>query len=171
MKIEIRIPDFIYNQMIKDLNHQPCQFAKERVGFLFTRTGIIDDDRIVLAIKYMVLDDSDYVQDDLVGARIGSKTIRSVMQNILDNNFGVFHVHLHNSDETLRFSKRDNIELPKLIPSFQAVGKQQVHGLLLLNQLSAIARVWLPSSNEGKAASRISIVGTPFTVWKSRELK
>jgi hypothetical protein len=60
----------------------------------------------------------------------------------------------------------DRTELPRLIPSFQAVGLSFAHGLLLLSKDDITAAVWLPGNTQPAEADRITIVGHPLQVFE-----
>lgn len=91
------------------------------------------------------------------------------MQGVLDRREGVFHVHLHEFPGKPHFSWMDRDELPRLIPSFQAVGPSFAHGLFLLSEDKCAAEVWLPGSEKAVEAARISIVGYPLQLIEGGE--
>ena len=161
MNVTVRMRRRLYEEVRADLS-RPHPFASERVGFLFGRLGYADEtDRLVLLAGYSPLEDDRYIDDPRSGARIDSQAIRGAMQGVLDRGEGVFHVHMHDFAGKPHFSRMDRAELPRLIPSFQAVGPSFAHGLFLLSEDECAAEVWLPGSDKAVAAGRISIVGYP----------
>lgn len=86
------------------------------------------------------------------------------MQGVLDRHEGVFHAHQHKFPDKPHFSRMDRDDLPRLIPSFQAVGPNFAHGLFLLSVDECAAEVWLPGSEKAVEAARISIVGYPLQI-------
>ncbi len=88
------------------------------------------------------------------------------MQQVLNRNEGVFHVHMHDGLGKPRFSRMDRTELPRLIPSFQAVGLSFAHGLFLLSKDHITAAVWLPGITQPAEADRITIVGHPLQLFE-----
>ena len=64
----LRMSTDIRLQMLNDLRRLH-DHAYERVGFLFTKTKKLRTNTvIVIATKYMPVDDADYLQDKSVGA-------------------------------------------------------------------------------------------------------
>ena len=86
------------------------------------------------------------------------------MQEVLNRGEGVFHVHAHEWPGRPYFSRLDRQELPRLIPSFQAVGPTQAHGLFLLSQDQCMAEVWMPGAGEPVEVVRITVVGYPMQI-------
>ena len=84
------------------------------------------------------------------------------MQGVLDRGEGAFHVHLHKHHGRPCPSHMDWVELPRLIPSFQAVGPRLAHGLFLLSEDQCTAEVWLPGSFKPVAATRVGVIGYPL---------
>jgi hypothetical protein len=170
MNVQIRLTRQLYDQVRADLS-RPHPFAAERVGFLFARLGNVGADvPLVLFTGYSPLADVRYIDDPHSGARIDSQAIRSAMQQVLDRGEGVFHVHMHKFPGRPRFSPMDRDELPRLVPSFQAVGPGFAHGLFLLSEDACAAEVWLPGSKAPVAAGRINIVGFPMHLIAGGEL-
>jgi hypothetical protein len=164
MNIRIRIARRLYEQVRADLS-RPHPFAAERVGFLFGRLGNAGtDDPLILMTAYSSLADARYIDDPLAGARIDSQAIRGAMQQVLNRGDGVFHTHSHDWPGKPYFSRLDRQELPRLIPSFQAVGPSQAHGLFLLSPNQCTAEVWLPGAAEPVEAGRITVVGYPMQI-------
>jgi hypothetical protein len=121
-------------------------------------------DPIILLTDYSPLADDRYIDDQYSGARIDGTAIRGAMQQVLDRKQGVFHVHMHEFPGYPHFSRMDREELPRLIPSFQAVGPSFAHGLFLLSEDECAAQVWLPGSSEPTTPTRITIVGFPMKI-------
>ncbi len=119
---------------------------------------------MVLMTAYVPLDNERYLPDSHVGARIDSAAIRSAMQGVIDRGEGVFHTHLHAWPGRPAFGFTDRAELPRLVPSFQTVGRGYAHGMFLLSDNEAYADVWLPGQKTPTGALRISIVGFPMSL-------
>jgi hypothetical protein len=166
MSVHVRLTRQLYEQVRADLS-RPHPFAAERVGFLFARLGNANNATpLVLFTGYSPLADDRYIDDPHAGARIDSQAIRSAMQQVLNRKEGVFHVHRHDWLGKPRFSRMDRTELPRLIPSVQAVGLCYAHGLLLLRNDDITAAVWLPGNTQPAEADRITIVGHPLQVFE-----
>ena len=162
MNVRIRLTRVLHDQVRTDLS-RPHPFAAERVGFVFGRLG--NDGTaapIILLTGYEPLADERYINDPFAGARIDSQAIRGAMQSVIDRGEGAFHVHLHDGRGKPRFSTMDRDELPRLIPSFQAVGPKLAHGLFLLSTDECAADVWLPGNAKPIEPDRITIVGYPL---------
>jgi hypothetical protein len=169
MHVTIRMTHSLHDQVRADLT-RAHRFAAERVGFLYGRLSRAgEDERLILLTGYSALDDDRYIDDPHAGARIDSQAIRGAMQGVLDRREGVFHVHLHEFPGKPHFSWMDRDELPRLIPSFQAVGPSFAHGLFLLSEDKCAAEVWLPGSEKAVEAARISIVGYPLQLIEGGE--
>jgi hypothetical protein len=164
MNPQIRLPRSLYDAMQADLR-RPHPFAAERVGFLYGRLANAQTGHpLVLMTAYFPLGDERYLPDPTVGARIDSASIRSAMQGAIDRGEGVFHTHLHAWPGRPAFGLTDLAELPRLVASFQTVGRSQAHGLFLLSDDEAYADVWLPGQKTPTGASRIHIVGFPMSL-------
>lgn len=170
MKPRIRITRQLYDEVRADLS-RPHPFAAERVGFLFSRTSLADTAApLILFTGYSPLADDRYVDDPFSGARIDSQAIRDAMQQVIDRCEGVFHVHAHEWVGKPHFSCMDQDELPRLIPSFQAVGPSLAHGLFLLSDDECAAEVWLPGNKSHVEAARITVVGYPLQIFEGVSL-
>lgn len=164
MNIQFRLPRHIYREIRDDLSRSH-PFAAERVGMLSARLGNqLGSPSLVLFTNYSVVADEDYIEDMMSGARIGSLAIRRMMQRILDDKCGAFHVHMHPLRGTPHFSKMDLREAPRLIESFRNVAPHLPHGMLLLSEDSCLGQVWMPNTSSLVEVNRISIVGYPLEI-------
>lgn len=161
MIINARLTTALYRQVLADLQ-RPHQTAFERVGFVKAKLGIVSSDEcLVLFTDYWPVSDDDYLVDGSVGARINSRAIQSAMQVILDEDVGIFHVHLHPFPGRPQLSQTDIAGILPLISSFQSVGPELPHGILLLSANNAACYVWLPNNKQAIAVQKISAVGFP----------
>ena len=164
MNVHIRLSRSLFDIMQADLR-RPHPFAGERVGFAYGRLANARADHpMVIMTGYVPLSDDRYLRDRAVGARIDSAAIRCAMQGVIDRGEGVFHTHLHAWPGRPAFGYTDRAELPRLVSSFQTVGRAQAHGLFLLSDNEAYADVWLPGETTPAAVSRINIVGFPMSL-------
>lgn len=148
-------------ESIKDDLVQPHNVACERVGFIMCKTT--SDGNIALAFDYFPVKDDQYIEDKNVGAKINNEAIRENMQRAIDKKCGVFHVHLHKSEYVPWFSYVDSDSLSELIPSFQAVSPNNLHGGLVLGERFGSLLALKPHSdklNPGK----VSIIGFPSII-------
>lgn len=156
----------ITTQMLSEIRQDLARVhphAAERVGFVFARMGNRDGPELqVLASSYSPIPDEDYLVDDLVGAKIGSRAIRRAMQTALSEHVGVFHVHMHEHKGRPRFSSVDLDSYPSLVNGFQNVAPSVAHGAMLLSYDSCECITWLPGNKRPTAGGRIVAVGRPM---------
>lgn len=167
--VQIRMTGALYDRIHQDLA-RPHPFAAERVGFAFGRMGTLaDEGRLVLLTRYHSLPDDQYIEDETVGARIGSDALTWAMQAVYHgrpNREGIFHVHVHPRAGRTGMSRTDAREIPKLMPGFQSVGQMAAHGIIILSRDHGAGWVWLPGRKEGVAAHAISVIGKPLGVFE-----
>jgi hypothetical protein len=171
MSIHFKLTRPLLERVKKDLD-RPHEFAGERVGFLFTTSGVgANASRIVIATAYVAVVDRDYVDDPRVSARIGSAAIRSVMQRILDTKTGAFHVHLHSHKGKPSLSRTDQNELPRLIRCFRNLASNEVHGALILSDDCGAGICLRPAEKDFDPFAQISVVGYPLELFGRRNDK
>ena len=169
MKIEIRLPAALYDEIIRDLARRH-PFAAERVGFVMGRLGsVAGNGKLILLTRYLSIPDDHYVRDRSVGARIGPEAMTAAMQAVYQGRSereGIFHIHLHEHRGPTRMSIVDRNETPRLIPGFQSVGKDAAHGIIILSQDHGSGWVWLPSAQASVLASAMTVLGSPVRVFE-----
>jgi hypothetical protein len=169
MKVEIRLTGSLHERILRDLA-RPHAFAAERVGFVFGRAGsLIDDGKLVLLNRYHSIPDDQYLDDETVGARIGSDALTWAMQAVYHGRpgrEGIFHIHVHPHKGETEMSAVDRRETPKLMPGFQSVGRDAMHGIIILSRDHGSGWVWLPGRKEPVAAGAISVIGKPLAVFE-----
>ena len=167
---EIRLTRSLYDLIQSDIA-RPHPFAYERIGFAYGKIGNRHGrDPLVILYRYSSVLDEHYVEDSKVGARIGGDAITDVMQQILDHRSeqeGAFHVHVHDHPGPTGLSHTDRSEIPLLIPSFKAVGKEAAHGFIIFSKNHGLSWVWLPGQREPVSASRIVVVGAPLSIFEA----
>jgi len=169
MSISIKLTGGLHREMVTDLA-RPHPFAAERAGFAFGRVGSLSNEsKVILLCLYHSIPDNQYVDDPTVGARIGSEAITWAMQAVYygrPGREGIFHVHMHPHRGRTGMSGVDRRELPRLMPGFQAVGRDAAHGIIILSLDHGAGWVWLPGSKEPVAASTVSVIGKPLRVFE-----
>ncbi len=166
MKIEIRIPDAVRAEAMKDLA-RPHPFAFERVGFLATKTVLLGPEHhLVLVTGYHPVPDEHYIDDDSVGACIGGEAIRAAMQRVIDDDKGQLHVHLHDHAGPTEPSFTDRKGLPPVVRSLATVGPNQASGYLIFSADSAWAELRIPGVTAPLPATKITSVGFPLLFLK-----
>ncbi|WP_018629571.1 HesA/MoeB/ThiF family protein [Niabella aurantiaca] len=160
--IIFRIPQELRSEMEQDLR-RPHSYACERVGFLFTKSKWIDQNKIlIVAISYQCVADEHYIEDPTVGAKIGSEAIRSAMQTMFDMKSGCFHVHLHDHQGRPGPSATDKKGLPGVIESFANIAGGQPTGILILSKDNFFTAIKVTSNKRLYPASLVSVVGFPM---------
>ena len=161
MRIEMKIHGRFLDHVINDLR-RPHEYAYERIGFIFVKTGVINNkDTILLPSYYMPIPDKHYIPDSTVGARYNAAAIRNVMQRVLDTGEGAFHVHEHS--KMLPAFSRDDIENQnRLIPAFRNVGTKSIHGAILLTEDTLSGLCWLPGETHPRNMPAIKIIKKPL---------
>jgi hypothetical protein len=162
MKIDFRIAKSLLEHIRADLR-RPHEFALERVGFIYCRFGTLRrNDLLALAYQYIPVNDEHYVESHAFGAEIGSDAFRSVLQYLLENQVGVFHVHLHEHCGLPSPSGPDRRETEKFVPDFFHGRPDMPHGAIILSSDKLSGRVWLGETAKPKAITGMRIVGAPF---------
>lgn len=165
MNVRLRLPEPLLARIRADLA-RPHPFAAERVGFVETALAVPEYDEtagaVVVATNYETVPDTHYVDDPLVGARIGTAAIRSAMQRALDAHRGCLHVHAHAGRGIPRLSATDARDLPRLVEAFRSVVPNEAHGVLLLSADEAAAWLWLPGEAAWCPADLVASVGRPM---------
>ncbi len=168
MKVQIKLTGALHADIIRDLA-RPHPFAAERVGFVFGRAGsLTDHGRLILLTRYHSIPDDQYVEDHTVGARIGSEALTWAMQAVYHGRparEGIFHLHLHGHYGETGMSATDRREIPRLIPGFQSVGRDAVHGIIILSADHGSGWVWPQSGTEPIHADCVSVIGAPVGVF------
>lgn len=165
MKILIRMSKQLETEVRADLARRHA-FAVERIGFLFSKTlQLADDELLILMARYFPVHDDEYIEDDEVGAKIGSTAIRRGMQEAMDSGEGAFHVHAHDFSSKPEFSAVDRRSAALLMPSFQTVSPHAAHGAFLFGSEGCVADVWLPNQKKAQRAARVSIAGHPLRIY------
>jgi hypothetical protein len=174
MKIDAKLSGSLHHLIIKDLT-RPHAFAEERVGFVFGRMGsLADEGKVILLSRYHSIPDDQYVNDPSVGARIDRKAITWAMQAVYfarQTHEGIFHVHLHDLPGETTMSAVDSLEIPRLLPGFQAAGRDAAHGIVVFSRNHGSAWVWLPGHREPIVADSLSVIGAPIGVFKRMTAK
>lgn len=170
-RITIRIPQRIYQEILKDLR-RPHSFAAERVGFL--STGVFpsnDNSLIITATKYTPVKDEDYIDDPSVGAAINENAIHSAMKRIFSSGQGCLHIHLHNHLGRPGPSSTDMQSLPELAEAFHSCNTGAACGFLILSKDSF--RCYVTTSEKYKLfdVEQMTIVGSPMKFCFQEEKK
>lgn len=169
MRVHIKMTGALHAEIMRDLK-RPHPFAAERVGFVFGRVGtLVDQGRLILLTRYHSIPDEQYVEDDAVGARIGSDALTWAMQAVYHGRpvrEGIFHIHLHGHGGEPGMSRTDRREIPTLMPGFQAVGRDAAHGIIILSSDHGSCWVWTPGRAEPIPAECLSVIGSPVGVFE-----
>jgi hypothetical protein len=162
MRTHFKISRKLLDEIRIDLS-RPHSFAFERVGFITCRVGKLEEGGwVLLAANYNPVEDEDYVDDDSVGAMIGSAAIRKMMQRAYDEPYAVVHVHMHDHRGRSGPSITDAREMSKLIPNFWNVRRKFPHAAVILSRDSMSGTVWDPSTKAKFPIEDFTVVGTPM---------
>ena len=164
MTVLFRMTAELFAEMVRDLR-RPHRFAGERVGFVYTREGEGDRDRIVLASEYVPVEDDEYLDEPGAAAWIGADAIRRARSRALQEDVGVFHVHLHEHRGRTEPSYIDAAEMRKVVPAFAGISPQRIHGALVLSLTDAHVTTWCSDRKDLAEVGKVAIVGLPFRLW------
>lgn len=168
MRICFKLPVSLLAAIKSDLA-RPHPFAHERVGFLACRVGgLKPSGLVILASRYLTVTDSDYVEDDTVGAMMGPAAIRKALEFAYNNPVSMFHVHLHNHLGQPGFSDIDLKESAKFVPNFWHVRPAMPHGAVVLSKNSAWGLCWYSEARRPLPMTEFIFVGTPMRLVRSR---
>jgi hypothetical protein len=144
---------------------RPHDFAWERVGFLAGRPGALGPNKVViLAQSYHPVANEDYVEDNSVGAMMGSAAIRKGLQYAYANQVSMFHIHQHEHFGAPRFSPIDIRESAIFVPDFWHVCPSYTHGAIVLSKDLAVGLCWYPGILNSIPIREFVVVGAPMEV-------
>jgi hypothetical protein len=167
MKIIVKIACELLASIRADLRRRHA-FAHERVGFLKAGASMADGTLLLFAIAYQPVADEDYERDPLVGARIGGSAMRKGLQFAYQSRSALLHVHAHGGRGRPEFSGIDLRSGAEFVPGFFHAIPRMPHGMMVLSDDSATAKVWLDESDHGTYASTFIAVGAPLVKFGDR---
>ncbi|MCA1436800.1 hypothetical protein I6F33_28035 [Bradyrhizobium sp. BRP20] len=167
MKIHVKIAWELLASIRADLRRRHA-FAHERVGFLKAGASMADGALLLFAIAYQPVADDDYERDPLVGARIGGSAMRKGLQFAYQSRSALLHVHAHGGRGRPEFSGIDLRSGAEFVPGFFHAIPRMPHGMIVLSNDSATAKVWLDESDRGTYASSFTAVGAPLVKFGER---
>lgn len=146
MSITFQISEKILSTIHQDLS-RPHPFAFERVGFLTCSSQIDEEQNLVIISKaYHPIKDEHYIDDPNYGALIGADAIRMALQLSYSQNASIIHIHKHEHMGRPKFSRTDNQESNKFIPSFINIKPLIPHATIVLSHDSMAGRCWVPNT-------------------------
>ena len=161
--IHMKLPRRLHDSMMTDLMRSHL-FAYERVGFLFVKKGTISPSNFLLiAAEYQAIPDTFYIEDPNVGAKINSAAIRSAMERAMTFGYGIIHTHLHDEKYSSLFSRTDESEFMKLIPSFHNIGGDASHGAVVFSGNRFTGFVLTGKHEQPNEIARVSVIDYPIT--------
>ncbi|QOG19245.1 hypothetical protein [Bradyrhizobium sp. SEMIA] len=167
MKIHVKIAWELLASIRADLQRRHA-FAHERVGFLKAGACMAEGALLLFAIAYQPVADDDYERDPLVGARIGGSAMRKGLQFAYQSRSALLHVHAHGGRGRPEFSGIDLRSGAEFVPGFFHAIPRMPHGMIVLSNDSATAKVWLDESDHGTYASSFTAVGAPLVKFGER---
>jgi len=121
-------------------------FALERVGFITCSPKVDKENNLVLFVNaYHPVKDEHYIDDPNYGALIGADAIRMALELSYNQNASIIHIHRHEHKGRPKFSRTDNQESNKFIPSFINIKPLLPHATVVLSYDSMTGRCWLPN--------------------------
>ena len=163
MNIIIRISRTLDTEIRNNLI-RPHPFAMERIGFVSgVHSNIEHNECLIVLKKYYPIEDSDYIEDSTVGARINGNAIRKAMQLIMDTHEGMFHVHIHPFNYFPSMSKTDKIGIPPVIKSLCNVDRSVLTGCIIMSNSHQCAYVYVPDVGL-ITTNKIRVIGFPFSL-------
>jgi hypothetical protein len=167
MKTQIKFTRYLLDRARADLR-RPHPFAHERVGF-FTAGAVTNGDTVLLlARSYAPVEDADYIHNPNVGATIGSDAMRKALQFAYRARSSLLHVHCHGGRGRPEFSGVDLDSGSEFVPGFFHAIPRMPHGMLVLSEDSATAKIWFGESEAGQYASGFTSVGAPLVKFGDR---
>lgn len=161
-KYIVRIPREIYDLMLLDLS-RPHEYAYERVGFFSTNLAGQDSKHIVVNVTgYHKVDDSDYIRDKSVGAKINGNAIRRAMERIIISGMGCLHVHLHDHTGNPSPSFTDLESLPDLSEAFWNTNPDAPSGYIIVSQDSFYSEIGIGQEFKLAKVDQMSVIGYPM---------
>jgi hypothetical protein len=167
MKIHIKITNELLASVRTDLR-RPHTFAHERVGFLKAGASMAGETLLLFAIAYQAVADEDYERDPRVGAKIGGNAMRKGLQFAYKSRSTLIHVHTHGGRGRPEFSGVDLKSGAEFVPGFFHAIPRMPHGMLVLSNDSATAKIWLDEADHGAYASGFTAIGAPLAKFGGR---
>lgn len=163
MRSLLKITDALRQRVLADLR-RPHPVAHERVGFLLARAAALPEEGVILvAYDYLPVEDSAYLPDKKIGARVSADGFRPARQAALRTPLSVVHVHLHEHAGTPGFGGVDSRETRAFMPDFLKVRNDQPHAALIFSADEAVGRIWVRDRAAGKPIDTISFIGSVLT--------
>jgi len=119
VKVHLKLPERLLDEITARLR-QPHPVAFERVGFVACAGGNTSDGVVLLARSFHPVRDGDYEADELVGARISSRAVQSVLALAYAKAQSMLFVHEHGHKGIPHPSRVDLDCWRELIPNFRA---------------------------------------------------
>ena len=161
MRVVFKVVDRLLERVRHDLT-RPHEFAAERVGFFVCRAAsLMPEGVVILAHDYRPVEDADYIDDPTVGAMMGPAAIRKGLEIALNNQVGIFHVHMHEHTGRPGFSRTDARESAKFVPDFWNVRPEMPHGALVVSKDSLYGKCWYPGMAAPIEIGEFVMVGSP----------
>lgn len=166
MSVLLRMTRGFWHAMHEDLA-RPHLFAFERVGFLTCDVASLPTDGVLLVSnEWHSVDDGDYARNPLVGAEIGPRAFRKVLEAGYNHPSAIFHVHRHEHHGLPAFSRTDLRSMREFVPGFFNACPNRPHGALVLSLDAGAGLVWSTKSAESDSIRRFDVVGAPLASWR-----
>lgn len=168
MTISLRMTSPLWCHIHADLS-RPHAFAFERVGFLTCGpSNLPAGDLLLLAQEWHTVDDTDYIDKATVGACIGPRAFRKILQQAYGSPSTILHVHRHEHFGMPGFSRTDILSMREFVPGFFNACRSRPHGALVLSRDAAAGHVWLDPAARPLEIETFHILGQPIRTWSIR---
>jgi hypothetical protein len=167
MKTRIKFTRHLLDRARTDLKRRH-PFAHERVGFFTAGAVACGDTVLLLTRSYTPVEDADYLYNPKVGATIGSDAMRKALQFAYRARSSLLHVHCHGGRGRPEFSGVDLDSGAEFVPGFFHAIPKMPHGMVVLSDDSATAKVWFGESESGEFVSGFTSVGAPLVKFGDR---
>lgn len=169
MSYELRITQDLLAEIHADLS-RPHEYAYERITFVTCRPAAYGGSRTgLLAVAAHSVADDDYEHDDSVGAMLGPRAFRRILQYAYNHKVSVLHTHRHEHRGRPAPSSMDWKEARRFVPNFWNVRPGHPHGILILSHDAAAAWIWSRVPDQVVPAQRVSVVGRRTQIYSHDE--
>lgn len=141
--MNIKISQQLFNKVVNDLNRRH-EFAYERVGYLI---GTLEDETLTLD-DWLSFDDDLYVDNNEVGARIGSNGMSLLMRTVFKTKKHFFHTHIHDFQDTPSASFVDERSWKEVNSALFDFSGKGPHGGIVIGKKRTLVKYWKENSVE-----------------------
>lgn len=166
MTARLRITSGLWSRLHLDLSRTHA-FAFERVGFLTCDSATLPaGGLLLLAQAWHPVEDLDYIDKPSVGACIGPRAFRKILQHAYGSPCTILHVHRHDHRGVPGFSRTDSLSMREFVPGFFNACRSRAHGALVLSLDAAAGALWLDATSDPVNVDSFQVLGRPIRHWR-----